>query len=164
MTRAGAESRPRSQSSPPAWRRASPHRAARRHLCRHSLSRLRPGQRRPPELSLCWPAQSSGISAFWIKALAFYFACRFSPKRPGMPRSLSSARQKRLAELLIQYREQAGFNQAEVAKALGRHQPFVSNLESGQRRLDVVELLDLAEAIGFDPVQLLQELIRVPKS
>ncbi|MGA0594574.1 helix-turn-helix domain-containing protein [Enterovirga sp. CN4-39] len=81
-----------------------------------------------------------------------------------MPRSLSSARQKRLAELLIQYREQAGLNQAEVAKALGRHQPFVSNLESGQRRLDVVELLDLGEAIGFDPVQMIQELIRVPKS
>ena len=81
-----------------------------------------------------------------------------------MPRSLSSARQQRLAELLIQYREEAGLNQVEVAKALGRHQPFVSNLESGQRRLDVVELLDLADAIGFDPAQLLQELRRVPKS
>lgn len=80
-----------------------------------------------------------------------------------MPRSLSSARQQRLAELLIRYREEAGLNQADVAKALGRYQPFISNLESGQRRLDVVELLDLAEAIGFDPHALLDELKRVPK-
>ena len=80
-----------------------------------------------------------------------------------MPRSLSSARQQRLAELLIRYRDEAGLNQADVARALGRHQPFISNLESGQRRLDVVELLDLAEAVGFDPVELIRELKQIPK-
>ena len=79
-----------------------------------------------------------------------------------MPRSLSSARQQRLAELLIRYREDARLNQAEVARALGRHQPFISNLESGQRRLDVVDLLDLADVIGFDPLELIRELTRVP--
>ena len=78
-----------------------------------------------------------------------------------MPRSLSSARQRCLAELLIRFREEAGLNQAEVAAKLGRHQPFVSNLESGQRRLDVVELLDLAQAIGFDPHQLIREISEV---
>ena len=81
-----------------------------------------------------------------------------------MPRTISSARQKRLAELLIQYREQASLTQAEVAKALGRHQPFISAIEAGQRRVDVVELLDLAEAIGFDPKDLLDALCRAPKS
>ena len=79
-----------------------------------------------------------------------------------MPRSLSSARQQRLAELLIRYREEAGLNQAEVAAKLGRHQPFISNLESGQRRLDVVELLDLADAIGFDPGDVILELRKTP--
>jgi hypothetical protein len=32
---------------------------------------------------------------------------------------------------------------------------FVANVESGQRRIDVVDLVDLARAIGFDPVEAL---------
>ena len=80
-----------------------------------------------------------------------------------MPRTLGSARHARLAELLIRHREEAGLTQAEVAKRLGRHQPFVSGIEAGQRRVDVVELLDLAEAIGIDPVVLLAELRAVSK-
>lgn len=75
-----------------------------------------------------------------------------------MPRTLRSARQTRLAALLVRYREAAGLTQAEVAKALGRHQPFVSTIEAGQRRVDVVELLDLAHVIGFDPGALIDEL------
>ena len=80
-----------------------------------------------------------------------------------MPRTISSARQKRLAELLVGYREAANLTQQDVAKTLGRHQPFISAIEAGQRRVDVVELLDLAEAIGFDPIDLLDSLQGVPK-
>jgi transcriptional regulator with XRE-family HTH domain len=80
-----------------------------------------------------------------------------------MPRTLSSARQRRLAELIIGYREAADLTQVDVARALGRHQPFVSNIESGQRRLDLIELLDLAAVIGFDPHALLDELARLPR-
>lgn len=40
--------------------------------------------------------------------------------------------------------------QAEVAKALERHQPFIANIENGDRRVDLVELIDLAKVIGFD--------------
>lgn len=75
-----------------------------------------------------------------------------------MPRTLSSARQKRLAELLIGYREAAGLTQRDVANALQRHQPFVSNIEAGQRRVDIIELIDLAEAVGFDPHELIDAL------
>lgn len=77
-----------------------------------------------------------------------------------MPRSLRSARHQRLAELLVQYREAAGLKQSDVAQSLGRHQPFVSNVESGQRRISVVELLGLADAIGFDLHDLIEELRR----
>jgi HTH-type transcriptional regulator/antitoxin HipB len=54
-------------------------------------------------------------------------------------------------------------NQADVARALGRHRPFSSNLESGQRRLDVIELLGLADEIGFDPHELIRELKHIAK-
>ena len=80
-----------------------------------------------------------------------------------MPRTLGSARHARLAELLIRAREEAGLTQAEVARALGRHQPFVSGIEAGQRGVDVVELLDLAEVIGFDLHALIDALATTPR-
>ena len=75
-----------------------------------------------------------------------------------MAKSLYTERHTRLAELLTERRKQAGLTQATVAAALGRHQPFVANIENGERRLDVVEFLALAEIVGFDPHELLTEL------
>jgi transcriptional regulator with XRE-family HTH domain len=75
-----------------------------------------------------------------------------------MPRTLTSARHKLLVELLTAERRGAGLTQADVAKALGRHQPFVATFESGQRRIDVIEFLELAEVIGFEPARLLKKV------
>lgn len=80
-----------------------------------------------------------------------------------MPPSLRSRRHQRVAELIAEYRDAAGLKQSEVAGRLGRHQPFISGIESGQRRVDLIELLDLAEAIGFDPATLIEELRRTPR-
>ncbi len=80
-----------------------------------------------------------------------------------MPPSRRSPRHQRLTELLIEKRRAAGLKQSDVAAALGRHQPFVANIESGQRRVDVVELLDLAEAMGFDPHEVIAELLKTPE-
>lgn len=67
----------------------------------------------------------------------------------------------RLAELLAGYRQKAGLHQADVAKRLGRHQPFIANIESGQRRVDVVELLAIAAIIGFDAHEVVNELLKI---
>ena len=75
-----------------------------------------------------------------------------------MARTLGSARHRRLTELLVQRREAAGLTQGEVAAALGRHQPFISNIESGERRIDMIELLDLAAVVGFDIHQLIDDV------
>ena len=53
--------------------------------------------------------------------------------------------------------------QAMVAEKLGRHQSFVATVESGQRRIDVVEFLDLARVIGFSPEAAIAELAQVPR-
>ncbi|WCS24169.1 helix-turn-helix domain-containing protein [Methylobacterium sp. NMS14P] len=79
-----------------------------------------------------------------------------------MARTLGSARHARLIELVVRAREAAGLTQAEVAGRLGRHQPFVSNIESGERRVDLIELLDLAAIIGLDLNHVVEELTRVP--
>lgn len=68
-----------------------------------------------------------------------------------MSRTLQSPRHEALRAFLVEMRNKAGLTQAIVAERLGRHQSFVATVESGQRRIDVVELLDLAAAIGFDP-------------
>jgi hypothetical protein len=47
-----------------------------------------------------------------------------------------------------------------VAKSLGRHQSFIANIESGQRRVDLVELLDIASVIGLDVPKLARKLKR----
>ena len=81
-----------------------------------------------------------------------------------MARTIGSARHARLVELLVQAREAAGLTQAEVAARLRRHQPFISNIESGERRLDLIELLDLTAVVGLDLHQVVDELQRVPES
>ena len=45
---------------------------------------------------------------------------------------------------LRQARLEAGLTQVEVARKLKRPQSFVSKIESGERRVDVVELSELA--------------------
>lgn len=57
--------------------------------------------------------------------------------------------------------KKAGLTQAAVAAKLGRYQSFVGTVESGQMRIDVVEFLDFATAIGFDPRDAIKELMSV---
>jgi ribosome-binding protein aMBF1 (putative translation factor) len=81
--------------------------------------------------------------------------CGFGLKVPflhiqKMVSSIRTKRHKRLIELVTAERKQAGIRQIQLAKKIKRSQTWIARLESGERRLDVVELLDLAEAIGFD--------------
>lgn len=55
----------------------------------------------------------------------------------------------------------AGLTQTELAAKLGEYQSFVARLESGQRRVDVVEFLEFAELLDFDPHDALDELKRI---
>jgi transcriptional regulator with XRE-family HTH domain len=57
-----------------------------------------------------------------------------------------------LIDRLVAARARAGLTQQAVAARLGRPQSYVAKVEGLERRLDVVELLQLANAIGFDPM------------
>lgn len=48
----------------------------------------------------------------------------------------------------MEAREKAGLTQNEVALALGKRQSFVSKYESGERKLDVLEFIDVCKALG----------------
>lgn len=51
--------------------------------------------------------------------------------------------------------------QADLADRLGEYQSFIARLESGQRRVDVVEFIRLAEILGFDPAKAIASLKKI---
>jgi transcriptional regulator with XRE-family HTH domain len=65
-----------------------------------------------------------------------------------------------LGEVLLRARERAGLKQADVAARLGLPASYLSKVESGTRRLDVVELIRIAEAMGVDAAELVSEVQR----
>jgi transcriptional regulator with XRE-family HTH domain len=60
--------------------------------------------------------------------------------------------------MLVQARKKAGLTQVQLAELLLRPQSFVSKVERGERRLDVIEFFEVAERIGFDPFAFLRAL------
>jgi transcriptional regulator with XRE-family HTH domain len=75
-----------------------------------------------------------------------------------MPRSVFSPRYRRFRELLIQARKDAGLTQSDLAARLKRPQSFVSKYENGERRLDLIELLDVAAVLHLDVVAIIHDL------
>ncbi len=65
-----------------------------------------------------------------------------------MEKSIYSAQYQQLCALLRELRRDAGLKQIDVAERLDVPQSFVSKYESGERRLDVIELRHVAGAIG----------------
>ena len=81
-----------------------------------------------------------------------------------MPRSLFSKPYGELLSLLVSARRDAGLRQVDLAERLGKPQSFVSKIERGERRIDVVELIVVARAIGVDEVAFLRTVAgAVPK-
>ena len=65
-------------------------------------------------------------------------------------KSLRSAEHVRLTQYLVNARDRAGLTQQQLADNLGKHQSFVAKYEGGERRIDVIEFLQIARALGFD--------------
>ena len=78
-----------------------------------------------------------------------------------MPRSRRSPRYAALCKLLTDARHEAGLTQADLALRLRRPQSFVSKFEAGERRLDVVEFLEVAEAIGCRATDVVTVLLAI---
>jgi hypothetical protein len=58
----------------------------------------------------------------------------------------------------LEARKSRELTQISVARALGRPQSYVADAERHERRVDVIEFLELADAIGFDPTAVLQQV------
>jgi len=72
-----------------------------------------------------------------------------------MQKSLRTPRQILLQSLLVEARKAKGLTQAELAETLNKPQSFVAKYENGERRIDVVEFVDITAALGVSTADLL---------
>lgn len=80
-----------------------------------------------------------------------------------MPKSVFTPAYAILLETLVETRRRAGMTQAQLAEKLKRPQPFVSYIERGERRIDVIEFYVIMTALGADPEDVFRDLIaRLP--
>lgn len=77
-----------------------------------------------------------------------------------VPKTLYSSDHEHLVSMLRSLREKSGLRQTELAGKLARPQSFVSKVESGQRRLDLIELRAWCEALDADLVTFVRKWLK----
>ncbi len=68
-----------------------------------------------------------------------------------MPKAVFSDAYASMLSALVTLRKEQGVTQVELARRLGKPQPFVSYFERGERRIDVIEFYAIVRALGRDP-------------
>jgi transcriptional regulator with XRE-family HTH domain len=76
-----------------------------------------------------------------------------------LPKPIYSERHRQFRAVLVAQRKAAGLTQTVVAQRLGKPPSYVAKYEGGDRRLDVLEFLDVAAAIGFNPCEAIRSLL-----
>lgn len=82
-----------------------------------------------------------------------------------MPHSHFTDAYEAFRVILVAARKDAGVTQVELADLLGKPQQFVSKIETGDRRVDLVEFVAICRALGIAPVDLFARVTKaMPKS
>ena len=81
-----------------------------------------------------------------------------------MAKSLHTPEYDYFRALMVAARERSGLTQADVSARMGRPQSFVSKYESGERRLDVLEFVQVCSALEADPQAIITDLQTGAKS
>jgi transcriptional regulator with XRE-family HTH domain len=77
--------------------------------------------------------------------LGFFFSL---DTLPAVDKNIHTDDQQKLADMLKEARTAAGLTQAQLSEKIGVPQSFVSKYESGERRLDILELRTVCRALG----------------
>ena len=77
----------------------------------------------------------------------------------ALRKTLRSRGHKTLIGVLVAAREKAGMTQRELAARLRRPHSFVGRMEAGERRVDVVEFIEIARVLGADPKEMFDRLV-----
>lgn len=76
-----------------------------------------------------------------------------------MPKTIFGGDHQHVVTVLTEARKRSGKTQAELASLINRDQTFISLIERRQRRVDVVEFIKIAKALGNDPTALLGAVV-----
>lgn len=74
-----------------------------------------------------------------------------------MRRWVSSQSYRVAISTVVHARKQAGLTQRDLADRLGKPPSFVAKIETGERRLDIVEFIAIARALGVRPADLIEQ-------
>ena len=66
-----------------------------------------------------------------------------------------------MIKLIKAFRRKKHMTQLELAGLVGQHQSLIARLESGARGIEVIELIKLAELIGFSPEHVVRKIKRI---
>ena len=77
-----------------------------------------------------------------------------------MVQSMFTPAYREVIEAVVALRKAAGLTQRELALRLGREQSYVGRIETGQRRIDLVELVWVCKVCGADPAAAIPRLVK----
>ncbi len=68
-------------------------------------------------------------------------------------------KKRHLAALLRQVRLEADLTQTQLAEKIGQTQSYVSKYESGEQRLDLIELESVCDAVDVDLIEFVRRYL-----
>ena len=75
-----------------------------------------------------------------------------------MSRVIRTPRHEALRAFVTATRKKKGLRQVDLAELLGRNQSYVTDIETGTKIIGAVELIELADALDFDPAAALRKI------
>jgi transcriptional regulator with XRE-family HTH domain len=91
--------------------------------------------------------------------MALHFPEQSAMASTTLRKTLRSRGHRILIEVLVTARKAAGLNQRDLAARLKRPRSFVGRIESGERRIDVIEFIEIARVLEVDPRQLFAKIL-----
>jgi transcriptional regulator with XRE-family HTH domain len=77
-----------------------------------------------------------------------------------MSKTLRSRGHRALIAVIVATRREKALTQRQLADKLKKPHSYISKIEAGERRLDVVEFIALAQALGVEPETLFRRVVR----
>ena len=77
-----------------------------------------------------------------------------------MPKTIFTVANQIVVEVLRASRLANGLTQRQLAERIGRDQSWISLIEGSQRRVDVVEFVEISKALGLDPAKLMAVIVQ----
>lgn len=75
-------------------------------------------------------------------------------------KTLRSRGHRLLIELLVSARQEAQLTQRDLSSRLKRPRSFIGRIEAHERRVDVIEFIEITRVLGVDPHRLLDRLMK----